>query len=114
MADASVIGEVLKAFKIALNAHDRENPSHTAHGIGMAHFDMDRLGFEEGEEILPGIHISADGGTSGNFRVLCDGQHDEAEETEEETVEAVAHEMVPVHVGSREDERPQPLRPDHL
>ncbi len=119
MAGASVIGEVLKAFQIALNAHDRENPSHTAHGIGMAHFDMERLGFEEGEEILPGITISADGGTSGNFRVLCDGQHDEMDEAEEtETVEAVAQEMVPVRVGGGGDDeefrRPEPLRPDHL
>ncbi len=89
MADASVIGEVLKAFKIALNAHDRENPSHTAHGIGMAHFDLDRLGFEDGEEIFPGITISADGGTSGNFRVLCDGLHNEEEAEETEAVEAV-------------------------
>lgn len=118
MASPSVIGEVLKAFQIALNAHDRENPSHTAHGIGMAHFDMDRLGFEDGEEILPGITITADGGTSGNFRVLCDGQHDEADEAEEaETVEAVGREMVPVRVGGGDGEEfrePQPLRPDTL
>ena len=38
---------------------------------------MERLGLEEGEEILPGITIQTDGGQSGNFRVLCDGQHDE-------------------------------------
>ncbi len=101
MANPSVIGEVLKAFQIALNAHDRENPSHTAHGIGMAHFDMERLGFEEGEEILPGITISADGGTSGNFRVLCDGQHDHEEEAEEaEVVDAVAEELVAVPVAT--------------
>lgn len=100
MADSSTIGAVLKAFQIALNAHDRENPTHTAHGIGMAHFDMDRLGFEEGEEILPGITMSADGGTSGNFRVLCDGQHDNEEEAEEaEAAHAVSTVAVPVTVG---------------
>ena len=65
----------LRAFQIALNAHDRENPTHTAHGIGLAHFDMERLGFDEGEEVLPGITIHADGGVTGNFRVLCDGEH---------------------------------------
>ncbi|MDQ8046592.1 MAG: hypothetical protein REI11_18450, partial [Patulibacter sp.] len=97
MVSPSVIGEVLKAFQIALNAHDRENPSHTAHGIGMAHFNMERLGFEEGEEVLPGITITADGGQSGNFRVLCDGDHSNAEEAEEvETVEAVSRDLVPV------------------
>jgi hypothetical protein len=117
MADSSVIGEVLKAFKIALNAHDRENPSHTAHGIGMAHFDLERLGFDDGEEIFPGITITADSGTSGNFRVLCDGNHDNAEEAEEqEAVDAVASELVPVRVGRVSDDelRPEPLRPDYL
>jgi len=106
MADNATIGAVLKAFQIALNAHDRENPTHTAHGIGMAHFDLERLGFEEGEEILPGITISADGGTSGNFRVLCDGQHDNADEAEaQETVDAVSTVEVPVHAGSRQAEQ---------
>ena len=92
MASPAVIGEVLKAFQIALGAHDRENPTHSAHGIGMAHFDMERLGFDEGEEILPGITISADSGGSGNFRVLCDGDHEGAEDEVEqaEPVEAVS------------------------
>src|SRR6478736_10109453 len=91
MSDTSKIAKNLKAFQIAINAHDRENPTHNAYGIGLAYFDLERLGFDEGEEILPGITIHADGGTSGNFRVLCDGLHDEgAEETEEEVVEAVS------------------------
>ena len=107
MADTSKVAKNLQAFAIALNAHDRENPDHTAYGIGLAYFDMERLGFDEGEEILPGITIHADGGTSGNFRVLCDGQHDEElEETEDEVIEAVAdaqREMV-IPLGPREDE----------
>src|SRR5688572_11935299 len=91
MSDTSKIAKNLKAFQIALNAHDRENPDHTAYGIGLAHFDLERLGFDEGEEVLPGITIHADGGVTGNFRVLCDGQHDDnVEEVEEqEVVEAV-------------------------
>jgi len=98
----------LRAFQIALNAHDRENPTHTAHGIGLAHFDMERLGFEEGEEVLPGITIHADGGVTGNFRVLCDGDHLEEQEAEEaEVVDAVASErqMIPVGSPPTEDER---------
>jgi len=98
----------LRAFAIALNAHDRENPTHTAHGIGLAHFDMERLGFEEGEEVLPGITIHVDGGVTGNFRVLCDGDHLEEEEAEEaEVVDAVASEtrMIPVGSPPAEDER---------
>ena len=92
MADTSKIAKNLQAFQIALNAHDRENPDHTAYGIGLAHFDMERLGFDEGEEVLPGITIHGDSGVTGNFRVLCDGQHaEDSEEVEEtEVVEAVA------------------------
>jgi hypothetical protein len=98
----------LRVFQIALNAHDRENPTHTAHGIGLAHFDMERLGFEEGEEVLPGITIHVDGGVTGNFRVLCDGDHLEEQEAEEaEVVDAVASEtrMIPVGSPPAEDER---------
>ena len=96
MSDTSKIAANLKAFQIALNAHDRENPDHTAYGIGLAHFDMERLGFDEGEEILPGITMHADGGVTGNFRVLCDGLHNETEEEVEETevVEAVGTQYV--------------------
>jgi len=93
MSDTSKIAKNLQAFQIALGAHDRENPSHTAYGIGLAHFDMERLGLDEGEEILPGITIHADQGVSGNFRVLCDGEHDEDEledVAEDLMVEAVA------------------------
>ena len=98
----------LRAFQIALNAHDRENPTHTAYGIGLAHFDMERLGFDEGEEVLPGITIPADGGVTGNFRVLCDGDHLEEKEAEEaEVVDAVASETRMIPVGPPgQDTRP--------
>jgi uncharacterized protein YprB with RNaseH-like and TPR domain len=104
VADVSKVAKNLQAFQIALNAHDRENPDHTAYGIGLAYFDMERLGFDEGEEILPGITIHADGGTTGNFRVLCDGQHNEEEETVEEVVDAVADRPMVVPFGPRDDE----------
>jgi hypothetical protein len=96
MADTGKIAKNLERFAQAVAAHDRENPTHTEHGIALAHFDMERLGFEEGEEILPGITIHADSGVTGNFRVLCDGQHDEErEESEQETVELVSTQAVP-------------------
>jgi hypothetical protein len=99
MVDTAKIAKNLERFAQAVAAHDRENPSHTAYGIGLAHFDMERLGLEEGEEILPGITIHADGGVTGNFRVLCDGEHDEgAVESEEEIVEAVATQRLPTVV----------------
>jgi hypothetical protein len=103
MADTAKIAKNLERFAQAVAAHDRENPTHTAYGIGLAYFDMERLGLEEGEEILPGITIHLDGGVSGNFRVLCDAEHDEGQtEVEEEAVEAIATESVPL--------RPEPVR----
>src|ERR1700676_2905098 len=97
MADTSKIAKNLERFAQAVASHDRENPTHTAHGIGLAHFDMERLGFDEGEEILPGITIHADSGVTGNFRVLCDGEHDEElSEAEEQAVEAIASLSLPV------------------
>jgi hypothetical protein len=71
----SAVGANLERFKQAINAHDRENPTHTANGIGLAHFDMDRLGFIEGESLWGGITIHGDNGVTGNFRVSCDGDH---------------------------------------
>jgi hypothetical protein len=109
MSDTSKIAKNLKAFQIAINAHDRENPTHNAYGIGLAHFDLERLGFDEGEEILPGITIHADSGVTGNFRVLCDGDHEEnleREEEEVEMVEAVSSErQITVSPGYGSDER---------
>jgi hypothetical protein len=109
MADTGKIAKSLERFAQAVASHDRENPTHTAHGIGLAHFDMERLGFEEGEEVLPGITIQVDGGVSGNFRVLCDGEHDEGtiEEAEQEAVEAVATRSLPVPAPGFSDRMPE-------
>src|SRR5882762_11289629 len=96
MSSSDKIARNLERFAQAVAAHDRENPTHTAHGIGLAHFDMERLGFDEGEEILPGITIHGDGGVTGNFRVLCDGEHDEERSAaEEQAVEAIATRSLP-------------------
>jgi hypothetical protein len=103
MADTGKIARNLERFAQAVAAHDRENPTHTAYGIGLAYFDMERLGLEEGEEILPAITIHADSGVvTGNFRVLCDGEHDEElTEAEEQAVEAIASQAIPVYSPGR-------------
>jgi len=99
------IAYLLERLAQGVAAHDRENPGHHTWGIGMAHFDIERLGLEEGEEILPGILLQADGGVTGQFRVLCDGEHDEGEvEEEEEVVDAVASE--PLHLTRPKIEPP--------
>ena len=103
-ADTSKIADNLRRFAMAINAHDRENPTHTAFGIGLHPFDMDRLGFEEGEQVVPGITIQADDGVTGNFRVLCDGDHlEELEAAEEEVVEAISTQRVSVPVTAPGD-----------
>lgn len=92
---SSPMGKNLERFAQAVASHDRENPTHTAWGIGLNPFDLDRLGLEEGEEILPGIVVQADRGVTGNLRVLCDGEHDgeRAAEAEQETTRAVGREV---------------------
>jgi hypothetical protein len=90
----SKIAYLLERLAQGVAAHDRENPSHHTWGIGMAYFDIERLGLDEGEQILPGIVLQADGGFTGAFRILCDGDHGqgEAQEAEEEIVHAVSEE----------------------
>jgi hypothetical protein len=125
----SKIPYLLERLAQGVAAHDRENPEHHTWGVGMSHFDIERLDLEEGEEILPGVVLQADGGVTGAFRVLCDGDHGAgAEEEEAESVDAVSaddeqfaesdeRELVPVRPNGprwpdREDEpEPPPVRP---
>jgi hypothetical protein len=112
MPETSKIAYLLERLAQGVAAHDRENPSHHTWGIGMSHFDIERLGLDEGEEILPGIVLQADGGVTGAFRVLCDGDHDEgAVEEEEEIVEAVASEELAEPAVAPGQGEPPPLRP---
>ena len=91
MADTGKIAYLLERIAQGVAAHDRENPDHNTWGVGMAYFDIERLGLEDGEELLPGIVLRADGGMTGQFRILCDGQHDgELSEEEEELLDAIA------------------------
>ena len=62
MADEgrSKISYLLERLAQGVAAHDRENPDHHSWGVGMSHFDIERLGLEEGEHILPGIILQAD------------------------------------------------------
>lgn len=78
MTELAKMAKNLRAFRIAVNAHDRENPSHDpAYGIGVSHFDLERLAFDEGEELWSGVTIQVDGKASGNFRVICGLNHGE-------------------------------------
>jgi hypothetical protein len=112
MAETAKIGALLQRLSQGVAAHDRENPDHHTWGIGMAHFDIERLGLEEGEEILPGIVLQADGGMTGQFRILCDGMHDEGlSEEEEEVVEAIAEQELAEPAYMPGEGTPPPLKP---
>ena len=112
MVETSKIAYLLERLAQGVAAHDRENPGHHTWGIGMAHFDIERLGLEEGEEILPGIVLQADGGVTGQFRILCDGRHDEGEvEEEEELVDAVASQEIAEPVHAPGPGTPPPIEP---
>lgn len=113
MASTNKIGYLLERLSQGVAAHDRENPEHHTWGVGMSYFDIERLGLEEGETILPGIVLQADGGVTGAFRVLCDGDHDEEiEEEQEEVLDAVASEELaePVHIPGGPAESPESPR----
>jgi hypothetical protein len=112
MAQTSKIAYLLERLAHGVAAHDRENPGHHTWGIGMSNFDLERLGLEDGEEILPGIVLQADGGVTGNFRILCDGQHGEGEGAEEEeVVDAVSADEIAEPVYSPGTSTPPPIHP---
>ena len=112
MAETSKIAYLLERLAQGVASHDRENPTHHTWGIGMTYFDIERLGLEEGEEILPGIVLQADGGVTGAFRVLCDGDHDEdVAEEEEQTVDAIASEEIATPAYGPSEATPPPLQP---
>jgi hypothetical protein len=112
MAETTKIAVLLERLSQGVAAHDRENPDHHTWGIGMAHFDIERLGLEEGEEILPGIVLQADGGMTGQFRILCDGMHDEGtQEQEQEVVDAIAEQEIAEPVYAPAEGTPPPLEP---
>jgi hypothetical protein len=115
MVETSKIAYLLQRLAQGVASHDRENPEHHTWGIGMTYFDIERLGLDEGEEILPGIVLQADKGVTGAFRVLCDGDHEqELSEEEEEAIDAVAREEIaePIHAEpAHAPGAPPPIRP---
>jgi hypothetical protein len=112
MAEKSKIAYLLQRLSQGVAAHDRENPGHHTWGVGMAHFDIERLGLEEGEEILPGIVLQADGGVTGAFRVLCDGDHGAGiEEEEEEIIDLISEQELEREIAMPSRGTPPPVRP---
>lgn len=92
MSNHIKIAKNLKRFKKAVEDHDKWNPDHSsAYGIAVSKFDLERLDFDEGEELWAGVTIHSDNKCSGNFRILCDCENDHSGEipAEEQITEAV-------------------------
>jgi hypothetical protein len=77
VSNTAKIATLLAQFRAQISAHDRHNPPPhgAAWGIGLSQFDMERLGFDEGETLWEGVIVSCDGGPPESARVLCDGEH---------------------------------------
>jgi len=83
----SKVGLNLRRFRESVASHDRENPTHDpAYGIGVSYFDLERLGFDDGEALWPGVTIQVDGKAWGNFRVICGLNHGEVASAVEDIV----------------------------
>jgi hypothetical protein len=49
VSDQHKIAKNLERWRRAVATHDMENPTHESYGIGLARFDLDRLGLDEGD-----------------------------------------------------------------
>lgn len=83
----STFGKNLAVFKKSMENHDKVN-DHKGWGIGLAYFDLERMGLEEGEELWSGVTVHSDGKTAGNFRILCECEGDKPKSEEEEVTDA--------------------------
>lgn len=96
------MGLNLRRWRQAVATHDIENPTHNSHGIGLSGYDLGRLGLTDGEVLWSGIRAEQINIVSGNFRVLCDGEHDDCKP--KTLAEKEAREAEPVHAVTRERE----------
>jgi hypothetical protein len=98
-------GKNFEAIVRAKDAHNRGCPF-PPHTVRMHPFEIDRMGWEEGD-VIAGLTLESDPqlGT-GAFRLVCDGMEPpELEEQEEmEIVAPVEPLVVPVGPGRREED----------
>jgi hypothetical protein len=98
-------GKNMQVIVQAKETHDKTCPwGGTANRIVMSYFDIERLGWEEGD-VIAGLTILGDAKmTTMTFQVKCDAEPDDdktEEEEVEEVVEAVSErELVTVGPGT--------------
>src|SRR6266545_3006752 len=92
----------MQAVCKAKEAHDRSCQwGGKANEVHMAWFDVERLGWEEGDVICGLVVVGDESVPTGRMRVTCDAEPDggKREEEEAEIVEAVAGERELIEVG---------------
>jgi hypothetical protein len=60
-----------EAIYKAIKQHNNDCPS-PPNGIAMSYFDIERMGWEEGD-IIAGLPLVAEQAQAGYLRILCDG-----------------------------------------
>ena len=96
----------MQAVCAAKEQHDKSCPwGGTGTEVHMNWFDIDRIGWEEGDVICGLVVVADETVATGMMRVTCDAEGDgggRSEEEEVETVEAVSteRELQPVGPGS--------------
>ena len=82
----------LEAISKAIDTHNRNCPF-PAVAVAMNPFEVERLGWEE----IRGLPIRSDPNVgTGTFRIICGGDEPGLEEEEQEVVEAVSEQVVPL------------------
>lgn len=74
MSLTDVLAPNYARFRAAVADHDSRCES-PAYGIGVCAFDLERLGLDEGEIVVPGITIHVVNINTGHLRVLCSAEH---------------------------------------
>jgi hypothetical protein len=82
----------MQAVCKAKDAHDKSCPwGGKANRVHLAWFDLERMGWEEGDVICGLVVVGDEAVATGMMRVTCDAEPDGGrEEAEEEVVEAVS------------------------
>jgi hypothetical protein len=82
----------LEAISRAIDVHNRDCPF-PAVAVLMNPFELERLGWDE----IRGLPLRADGNIgTGAFHIVCGGDGGGLEEEEQEVVEAVSEQVVPL------------------